>query len=258
MPAERPLVRLVALETWVVDEAATEAFWRRLFHLQPDTRHPLSYTLEGLSWRMLPDAQPCGTRGPHGVVPAWNIADFGAARGALLTAGVPVVFAEMLPGASLLVFLDPSANAIELLQPEDPKNWDIARRRALRSHRRHDDAPSLPLTLHGLQELSIYTHDVTASVRFYRDVLGLPTGLAYFGHVHLVAENVPVVIRASNTRCREPQHRHGSEPVFAVPDWDALQGRVQQADISILHAEPRRLTLRDPIGLRVHVLSAEE
>lgn len=253
------LPRLVALETWVRDEEEAEAFWLQHFALNPYARSPLSYEFGSVIWRMRPGAKPCGTKGPHGVMPTFGITDFGRARGTLLARGVPVVFAEMLPGANLLVFLDPSANPIELLQETDPTSWDIAHRRALWTRQREDAPQAGPLTLLGLQELTIYTHDITASNRFYRDIVGLPTGLAYFGHVHLAADNVPVVLRHTNKRCQAPRQRHGTEPVFAVPAWEDMQSRLQTAAIPYEQSTPQRLTVLDPIGLHVHFqsLSAE-
>lgn len=247
------LPRVVALSTYVDDEASAAAFWQRHFALRAVAAAPLQYVIGDVIWRMVSGGQPCGTKGPHGVVPAWRMRDFAQARGTLLAQDVPIVFEEMLPGANLLVFLDAAGNAIELLQVEDAARWQRSDRRALRTRQRRDAPSQEPLELGPLQEVSIYTPDITASVRFYRDVLGLPTGLAFFGHVHLAAENAPLVLRSTNTHCQHPERPHGTEVTFGVPDWPALRKRLQRASTPLLHNSPQHLTLLDPTGLRVSV-----
>lgn len=247
------LPRLKALETYVSDIPSTARFWARHFGLEPATASPGLYRCGDIEWRMLPGAQPCGTRGPHGALPGFGIDDFGAARGYLRDQDIPIVFEEMLPGLSLLIFLDPDGSPIELMQTTDPGAWDIRDRRELRTRRRQDMAPAGPLRLGPLQELSIYTHDVSASGRFYRDVLGFPAGLSFFGHIHLVAGNVPLVLRATNWRCVAPEQRHATEPVFTVRDIDALAGRVASAGYQASYASANRLDITDPVGLRLHI-----
>ena len=215
---QNSLPRLHALETYVRDIATTQVFLKTFFGLEPESQQADTYIFGDVSWRLLPDARPCGTHGPHGVLPAFSIDDFGAARAYLRKRGIPIVFEEMLPGLNLLIFLDPDDTPIELVQATDPREWDIRQRRALTAKRRQDQAPAGPLRLGGLSELAIYTHDITASGRFYRDVVGLPAGLSFFGHIHLVAENLPVVLRGTNWRCKAPHSPHATEPVFSVPD----------------------------------------
>ena len=210
------------------------------------------YQMDGVAWRLLPGAEPCGTRGPHGALPAFRIADFGIARGYCLAHDVRIVFEEMLPGMSLLIFLDPDATPFELAQVTDPKAWKLGDRRELRTRRRQDVAPSSTLPLLGLEELTIYAYDVTASVRFYRDILGLPVGLSFFGHIHLVAANTQVVLRPTNWRCRAPAQPHATEPVFAIPDLEALIKRLRQEAIAHRLEAPGRILVEDPAGLRIH------
>ncbi|NOX60843.1 MAG: hypothetical protein GXP42_02680 [Chloroflexi bacterium] len=242
--------RLVALETYVRSIARAHDFWATHFGLEPDVEG--AYRLGDVIWRLLPGAEPCGTKGPHGVLPAFEIEDFGAARGYLLARGIPIVFEEMLPGLNLLIFLDPDGSPFELVQFTDPKTWDIAQRRELRTHRRKDRAPEEPLRLRPLAELTIYVTDITAGVRFYRDVVGLPVGVSFFGHVHLVLDNVPLVLRPTNTHCRAPQQPHATEAVFAVDDLDALAGRLQKAGLTLIQRTESQITVRDPSGTRVH------
>jgi len=196
MTSAMDLPRLVGLKTHVSDLAKSHDFWRWHFGLLPDgPKDALRYRLGDVVWEQLQDGQFCGTRGPHGVMPVFGIDDFGRARGYLMSHDIPVVFEEMLPGLNLLVFLDPDSNPFELAQETDPDEWRISQRKALRTKRRQDGPQAEPVALHGVTELTIYSHDITASVKFYRDVIGLPVGLAYFAHVHLAAENVPVVLR---------------------------------------------------------------
>lgn len=257
MTASAALPRLHVVQTYVRSLAAAQDFWARHFGLQPVEGQGLSYAIPAIgggavSWRLLPGAEPCGTRGPHGALPAFQVADFGQARGYLLAQGIPIVFEEILPGISLLIFLDADANPIELVQPTDPSAWDIAERRLLRTKARRDLAPSGPLSLGPLYEITLYTHDITNSVQFYRDLVGLPAGLSFFGHMHLVAANLPVVLRGVNWRCKAPQQRHGSELTFAAPDLPALAARVQAAGYAPTWTAAAGVTCSDPAGQRLH------
>lgn len=250
------LPRLKALETYVRALPGSQAFWSEHFGLTPDPSSAGSYNLttsdgDGVIWRLLPGALPCGTRGPHGALPAFQVTDFGQARGYLLAHDIPIVFEEILPGMSLLIFLDPDSTPIELSQATDPCAWDIADRRILRMKRRRDAAPPHSLHLGPVDEITLYTHDITGSVQFYRDLVGLPVGLSFFGHIHLVADNVPLVLRGVNWRCKTPGAAHATEPVFAVPDLPGLAQRLQAAGYSP-QLTATRLSVWDPAGWRVH------
>ncbi len=246
------LPRLAGLKTYVSDLDAARAFWRAHFDLTPlATGDTLRYALGDVAWEMLPGGRFCGTRGPHGAMPVFSIDDFGRARGYLIAHDIPIVFEEMMPGMSLMVFLDPDNNPFELAQETDPGAWDISQRKALRTKRRRDAPQAQPIRLLGFSELTIYAHDITASVNFYRDVIGLPVGLSYFAHVHLVAENAPVVLRTTRWRCKAPHQPHGTEPVFAVPDLDALTKRLRVTGVTWVRRDSG-LTARDPAGIQVH------
>jgi catechol 2,3-dioxygenase-like lactoylglutathione lyase family enzyme len=259
--AER-LPRVVALETYVRSVLVGEAFWREHFGLMAEG--PLSATFpirsayepegEPIAWRLLPGAQPCGTRGPHGLLPSFRVDDFGQARGYLLARKVPIVFEEILPGLKLLVFLDPDGTPIQLAQPTDPTRWDIAERRLLRMRRRIDAVPPGPLRLGPLDEITIYTPDITASVAFYRDLIGLPVGLSFFGHIHLVMANAPLVLRGNNRHCKTPGAPHATELVLAVPDADALLKRLHTAGYATTERWDR-FTVVDPAGWRLHLIA---
>ena len=248
--------RLAALETYVRSVERTRDFWAAHFGLRPDAEGV--YRLGDVIWRLRPAADPCGTKGPHAALPAFEIEDFGAARGYLQARGIPIVFEEMLPGLNLLIFLDPDGSPFELVQITDPRSWDIGQRRELRTRRRKDRAAKGPLRLGRLAELTMYVTDITAGVRFYRDVVGLPVGVSFFGHVHLVLDNVPLVLRPTNIHCRSPHQPHGTEPVFAVDDLDALAERLSAAGTPLLHRDRVRITVRDPAGTRVHFEQAGE
>ncbi|HEY53134.1 MAG TPA: hypothetical protein G4N94_06720 [Caldilineae bacterium] len=247
---QNDLPKLCALETYVRDVAKAQTFLATHFGLEFQT--PGVFVVDDIAWRLLPGAQPCGTHGPHGVLPAFAIDDFGAARGYFRERDIPIVFEEMLPGLNLLIFLDPDDTPIELVQTTDPREWDIRQRRALKTKHRQDEAPAGPLRLGALSELTIYTHDITASGRFYRDVVGLPAGLSFFGHIHLVAENLPVVLRGTNWQCKAPHSLHGSEPVFSVPDLRSFCDHLVSAGHSPDSVSSHRATFTDPVGLRLH------
>jgi len=250
------LPRLVGLKTYVSDLATSRDFWRRHFGLLPaDSQNTLQYELGDVVWEHLPGGKFCGTRGPHGVMPVFGIDDFGRARGYLMSHDIPVVFEEMLPGVNLLVFLDPDSNPFELAQETDPDVWRISQRKALRTKRRQDAPQAEPVILRGVTELTVYPHNITASVKFYRDVVGLPVGLAYFAHVHLAAENVPVVLRTTRWQCKAPGQPHGSEPIFSVDDLGALTGRLQKAGFQPAE-RGSGVSVRDPVGILVHFRQA--
>ena len=251
MPAS-DLPRLIGLRTYVGDVRAARAFWQQHFRLAFAVRAGIgTVQLGDILWELRPGGRFCGTRGPHGALPVFAIDDFSRARGYLLAHDIPIVFEEMIPGLNLLIFLDPDSNPFELAQETDPDAWDIAQRKALRTKRRHDAPQEDPVSLQGLTELTIYTHDITASVHFYRDVVKLPVGLSYFGHVHLAAENLPVVLRTTRWQCKAPDQPHGSEPIFGVGDLNALIARLKAAGF-----EPRDedagVVVRDPAGVKVH------
>lgn len=253
----QPRIRLRALETYVRSMTSAQGFWAEHFNLADDLFRPGTYQVGDVVWRLLPGAMPCGTRGPHGSLPAFAVDDFGQARGYLQAHDIPIVFEEILPGVSLLIFLDPDATPIELAQSTRAGEWDIADRRLLRSRQRQDEAPAGPLVLGALTELTLYTHDITASVRFYRDVLGLPVGLSFFGHVHLVMENVPLVLRGTNWHCKHPHDAHATEPVFGVDDLNALATGCREAGYPPYSVSDHRISVREPAGWRIHFESNE-
>ncbi len=246
------LPRLIGLRTYVRDVDAARAFWRRHFRMDFATRDGIGWSHVGdVAWELWPGGRFCGTRGPHHALPVFAIDDFSRARGYLLAHDIPIVFEEMIPGLNLVVFLDPDSNPFELAQETAPDAWDIAQRKALRTKRRQDAPQDDPIALQGLAELTIYTHDITASVHFYRDLVGLPVGLSYFAHVHLAAENVPVVLRTTRWRCKSPHQLHGSEPIFGGMNLEALVERLLAEGVS---PEPEEdgVVARDPAGVRVH------
>ena len=249
------LPRLIGLKTYVGHLHMARDFWARHFRLHPTSQGTtLHYRLGDVVWEMRPGGKFCGTRGPHGALPVFGIDDFSHARGYLLAHDIPIVFEELIPGLNLLIFLDPDSNPFELAQETDPGAWDIAQRTALRTKRRQDAPQQGPIPLQGVSELTLYTHDITASVKFYRDVTGLPVGLSYFAHVHLAAENVAVVLRTTRWQCKAPEQPHGTEPVFAVADLDALENRLRRAGFRPEIREAG-LFVRDPAGIGVHFMA---
>ncbi len=249
------LPRLAGLKTFVSDMDAARAFWQQHFGLTPEAwGDALRYQLGDVLWEQHPGGRFCGTRGPHGALPVFGIDDFSHARGYLLAHDIPIVFEELIPGLNLLIFLDPDSNPFELAQETDPAEWDIAQRKELRTKRRQDAPQQAPIALQSMAELTLYTHDITASVAFYRDVVGLPVGLSYFAHVHLAADNVAVVLRTTRWQCKAPDQPHGTRPVFAVDDLDALKQRLQQAKFAP-EETAWGLMVRDPVGIRVYFVA---
>jgi len=249
------LPRLVGLRTYVSDLKTARDFWLQHFGLPAiGDVATLRYQLDEVVWEHLPGGKFCGTHGPHGALPVFAIDDFSHARGYLLAHDIPIVFEEMIPGLNLIVFLDPDSNPFELAQETDPDAWDIAQRKALRTKRRRDAVQDDPITLRRLFELTIYTHDITASVSFYRDIVGLPVGLSYFAHVHLAAENVTVVLRTTRWQCKARQQLHGTDPVFAVEDLSDLKRRLQRGGFEA-EEEHSGLVVRDPMGIPIHFVT---
>ncbi len=250
--------RLVGLKTYVADVGRTRDFWSQHFGLTPMAQDvALRYLLGDLLWEQWPGGRFCGARGPHGALPVFRIQEFSHARGYLLAHQIPIVFEELIPGLSLLIFLDPDNNPFELAQETDPGEWKIAARRALRTKQRIDPPQRRPVDLEGVAELTIYTHDITASVQFYKEIVGLPVGLAYFAHVHLAAENVAVVLRTTRWQCKAREQPHGSEPIFAVRDLDALRARLLQAGYDPSD-EDGGMVVRDPVGIPLHFRSKSQ
>ena len=247
------LPRLVGLRTYVSDLKVARDFWSQHFGLRSiGDGAALRYQLDDVIWEHLPGGKFCGTHGPHGALPVFAIDDFGHARGYLLARDIPIVFEEMVPGLNLIIFLDPDSNPFELAQETDPDAWDISQRKALRTKRRQDAPQEGPITLRGLFELTIYTHDISASVSFYRDVVGLPVGLSYFAHVHLAAENVAVVLRTTRWQCKARELPHGTEPIFAVADLAGLKQRLQRGGFETEKERSGLLVVRDPTGVPIH------
>ncbi len=180
-----------ALALHVDDLAQARAFWHE--HMGLAAADDMLRLPDGLTLLLCAGRAACTTRGPHGIVPALEVEDIAAARAYLRHLGRPVVFEEVVPGLARITFLDPAGNPIDLVQSLDVATWQ-------RGARIPQASPRAPRVL-GIFELSLYALDAPARVRFYRDTLGLATGLAYFAHVHLLFENVPLVVRPTWHRC---------------------------------------------------------
>lgn len=141
---------------------------------------------------------PCKARGPHGVVPALEVADIAVAKGWLQQLGRPIVFEEVVPGLARLTFLDPDGNPVDLVMPFETQEWE--RGRSISAVE-----ASAPPHVRGLFEVSVYVRDLRAAVAFYRDTLGLETGLTYFAHLHLLFENAALVLRPTWVNCGQEQ-----------------------------------------------------
>ncbi len=188
-----------AVVLWVQDTERAAAFYRDGLGLAAQGS---AFRLpDGLRLILCPGRVACSVRGPHGLVPALEVNDIVAARAHLRRLGRPVVFEEVVPGLARVTFIDPDGNAIDLVQPLEVEKWQRGARIP------EGDAERHPPQVRGLFELSVYARDTARMLRFYRDILGLDTGLAYFAHIHLLFENVPLVIRPTWYNCNE-QSRH--------------------------------------------------
>ncbi len=193
------LPRLDAVLLWVRDQEQAAAFYAQAMGLPAREGRitlPDGHVLYLCSGRV-----PCHARGPHGIVPVLEVADIAHARAWVQHLGRPIVFEEVVPGLARFIFLDPDGNPIDLAQVLDTQTWERGARIPV-----WKTPPTSPPQVLGLFELSLYARDAGAALRFYRDVLGLETGLAYFAHVHLLFENAALVIRPTWHRCdqREP------------------------------------------------------
>ncbi len=184
--------RVVGILLWVGDESRAAEFYREALGVVPEgSRLPLP---DGTSLYMCPGRVACGVRGPHGLVPALEVDDIVAAKARVRRLGRPIPFEEVVPGLARLTFLDPDGNPLDLVQPLEVTRWE-------RGARIPDEGAKPQFQVKGLYELSVYARDVGAVRRFYRDRLGLETGLAYFAHVHLLFENLPLVVRPTWHAC---------------------------------------------------------
>ncbi len=186
-----------ALVLYVNDEARARAFWGHemgLPQVAPGVRLPDHLTLAFCAGR-----GRCTARGPHGLVPALEVDDIARARAYVRARGRPIVFEEVVPGLARFTFLDPEGNAVDMVQTLEVTKWQ-------RGDRIPDVPADHPPRVLGLFEVSLYALDVARAVRFYREQVGLPTGLAYFAHIHLLFQNLPLVIRPTWHRCesRDP------------------------------------------------------
>lgn len=212
------LVQAVIL--WVEESKAAATFYTKALGLPVENnrvRLP-----DGVILILCPGRVSCNTRGPHGLVPALEVDDIAAAKAHLRGLQRPIVFEEVVPGLARLTFLDPDGNALDLVQPLDVEAWERGARIP------EKDAGSGPPRVRGLFELSLYARDVPAMIHFYRDQLALETGLAYFAHIHLLFDNVPLVIRPTWHRCNV-QTRHTPALLARPTDGHASQAGASPA-----------------------------
>ncbi|NPA91935.1 MAG: hypothetical protein GXO55_10925 [Chloroflexi bacterium] len=184
---------LAGLFLWARDVSRARAFyaqWKGWVEAEGGFRLP-----DGILWRVCSGRGNCSTRGPHGVVPALAVEDVAQAKAWLQAQGRPLVFEEVVPGLARLTFIDPEGNPVDVVQEVDVAGWQRGQRIPAAS-----DSSEPPRVL-GLFELSLYTHDVPRAQRVYQEGLGLTLGLAYFAHIHLLFDNVPLVLRPTWHRC---------------------------------------------------------
>ena len=187
---------LNALYLFVGDVQQAAAFYREVLAAQvqgDDLLWP-----DGFRWHLCSPRPICRARGPHGVVPVLEVDDLVQAKAWIRSHARPIVFEEVVPGLARLIFLDPDGNPVELVQSLAVDEWQRGARLP------EFEGTPIPPRVVGMFEVSVYARDVPASVRFYRDVLGLETGLAYFAHIHLLFDNLPLVIRPTWRQCDQP------------------------------------------------------
>ncbi len=106
------------------------------------------------------------------------------------------------------------------------------------------------LAVDSLAEVVVFVHDMAAGVRFYRDVLGMPLGLNYFGHAHLDGGNMPLVLRYTWHRC--PQNGpFGGQLVLRTDDYEGVTQRLTAANVNWQEKSLGLLVCRDPSGNRL-------
>ncbi len=187
-------MHLKTLLLWTNDVRQASAFYRRALGIRAEGSFLLMP--DGFRWQLCAPRPECRARGPHGIVPALEVEDIVQAKAWLRKLKRPIVFEEVVPGLARFIFLDPDGNPVELVQALDVGTWE-------RGAHIPDPAsePSAPPPVVGMFEVSLYARDVPAAVRFYREVLGLETGLTYFAHIHLLFDNLPLVIRPTWRQC---------------------------------------------------------
>ncbi len=198
--------RVAGVLLWVKEGDRAAEFYGQALGITPDdARLPLP---DGTFLLLCPGRVPCNARGPHGLVPALEVDDIAAAKARLQRLGRPIPFEEVVPGLARLTFLDPDYNPIDFVQPLDAARWE----RGARISSRDEETD---FQVKGLFELSVYARDVATVRRFYQERLGLETGLAYFAHIHLLFENVPLVIRPTWHTCNTRERHTPAILVFS-------------------------------------------
>lgn len=216
-------MRLQGVVVWVGDEAQACTFYQRALGLV--CQDPSVTLPDGVTIHLEPGRVRCSARGPHGVVPALEVADIAAAKGWLQSLQRPIVFEEVVPGLARFTFLDPDGNPVDLVMPLATDRW--ARGQSIPVA----DAGGPP-EVRGLFEVSVYVRDLRSAVRFYRDGLGLETGLTYFAHLHLLFENTALVLRPTWVRC---SHRASHTPALVVDGPFRCPDEVGKSKVVDLH-----------------------
>ncbi len=184
---------LTGLQLWVEDTGRARDFYGR--HLGMKWQEGHLVLADGTYWHLCPGRIPCQTHGPHGLVPALEVEDISQAKAWFRQQGHPLLFQEVVPGLARLTLSDPEGNAFDLVQSLDASTWTRGANIPEPAH------VSTPPRVLGLFELSLYARETDRALSFYRDVLGLDVGLAYFAHVHLLLGEIPLVIRPTWRRC---------------------------------------------------------
>ncbi len=204
-------MHLTSLLWWVNDTEQISAFYQEALGIGSDEGALL--LPDGFRWHLCTPRPPCRARGPHGIVPVLEVKDIAQAKAWIKRLKRPVVFEEIVPGLARFIFLDSDGHPVELVQPLNVETWERGARIP-----EPPSPPSAPPHVVGMFEVSLYTRDVSASVRFYRDVLGLETGVAYFAHIHLLFDNLPLVIRPTWRRCDQSRPHTPALVVACSPD----------------------------------------
>lgn len=184
--------RVEALRLWVEDLDRATGFYTTMLGIEPEgkgVRLP-----DGMLWELCAGRKSCAARGPHGIVPALHVEDIAEAKAWVRRQGYPLLFEEVVPGLARITTMDTEGNPIDLVQELDASEWH-------RGMRIPEGKGAHPPRVYGLFELSLYARDTGRALHFFRDILGLEPGLAYFAHVHLLFENVPLVIRPTWRQC---------------------------------------------------------
>jgi lactoylglutathione lyase len=97
-----------------------------------------------------------------------------------------------------------------------------------------------------LQYAIVFVSDMSRSLAFYRDVIGLPVRFETPQWTELITGDATLALHASKSGVPpSPQHSAGTcRPGFAVPDLDAFHARMKNHGVTVLQEPMARFGVR--------------